>query len=65
MEWIRFHDEELHSWHLSPTIVRVSELEDKRGRVEVRMGDGRSVFKILTDKPIGNRPLGCLGVRQY
>ena len=25
-------------------------------------GEGRSAFKILTNKPIGNRPLGGLGV---
>jgi hypothetical protein len=26
------------------------------------MEEGRSVFKILTDKPAGKRPLGGLGV---
>ena len=43
-EWRRLHNEELHSLYRSPNMT---------GHV-ARMGEGRSAFKILTDKPTGD-----------
>ena len=58
-EWRRLHNEELHSLHPSPYIVRV--IKSRRlgwvGHV-VRMEQGRSAFIILIGKPAGKRPLG-------
>ena len=58
-EWRRLHNEELQSLYHSPNIVRV--IKSTRlgcpGHV-VRMGEGRSILKILTSKPTGNRTLG-------
>ena len=52
------HNEELHSVHRSPNIVRVGKSIRLRcaGNV-VRMEESTSAFKILTDKPTGKRPL--------
>ena len=59
MEWRRLHNEDLHSLYPSLNIVRVIKSRRLRwaGHV-VRMEEGRSVFKILTGKPTGKRPLG-------
>ena len=43
----------------SPNIVRVIKSRRLRWAGHVaRMEEGRSVFRVLTDKPIGKRPLG-------
>ena len=43
----------------SPNIIRVIKSRKLRWAGHVaRMEEGRSVFKILTGKPIGKRPLG-------
>ena len=57
-EWRRLHNEELDSLYRSPNIVRVIKSRRLRwiGHV-ARMEKGRSVFKILTGKPTGKRPL--------
>ena len=58
-EWIRLHNEELHSLYRSPNIVRVIKSIKLRWAGHVaRMEEGRSAFKILTGKSIGKRPLG-------
>ena len=58
-EWRRLHNEEVHSLYCPPNIIRV--IKSRRfkyaGHV-ARMEEGRSVFKILRDKPKGKRPLG-------
>ena len=48
----------------SPNIVKVIKCRRLRwaGHVD-RMEEGRSTFKILTDKPTGRRPLGRPGHR--
>ena len=52
-------NEELHSSHHSPNIVRVIKSRKLRWACNVaRMEESRSAFKILTDKPTGKRPLG-------
>ena len=58
-EWRRLHNEELHSFYRSPNIVKVI----KSGRLRwaghvARMEEGKSAFKMLTDKPTGKIPLG-------
>ena len=56
-EWIRLHNEELHSLYRSPNIVRVMNSRRLRWAGHVaRMEEGRSAFKIC--KPTGKRTLG-------
>ena len=58
-KWRRLHNEELHSLYRSPNIVRVIKSRRMRWAGHVaRMEEGRSAFKILTDKPTGKRTLG-------
>ena len=58
-EWRRLHNEELHSLHHSPNIVRVIKSRRLRWAGHVaRTKEGRSALKILTGKPTGKRPLG-------
>ena len=62
-EWRRLHNEELHSLYRSPNTVRVIKSRRLRWAGHVaRMEEGRSAFRILTDKPTGKSPLGDLGV---
>ena len=58
-EWRRLHNEELHSLYRSPNKVTMIKSRRMRWAGHVaRMEEGRSPFKILTDKPTGKRPLG-------
>ena len=58
-EWRKFHNEEPHSLHNSPNIVRVIKSRRLRWAGHLaRMEEGKSAFKILTGKPTGKRPLG-------
>ena len=58
-EWRRLHNEELHSLHLSPNIVRVIKSRRLRWAGHVAtIEEVRSAFTILTNKPTGKRPLG-------
>ena len=58
-EWKSLHNEELHSLYRSPNIVRVIKSRKlRRGGYVVRMEEGGSASKILTDNPTGKRPLG-------
>ena len=53
------NNEELHSVYCSPNILRVIKSRRLRWAGHVaRMEEGRSVFKMLTGKPTGKRPLG-------
>ena len=58
-QWKRLHNEEFHSLYRSPNIVEVIKSRRLRwaGHV-VTMEEGKRVFKILTVKPTGKRPLG-------
>ena len=57
MECRRLRNEELHSLYRLPNIVRVIKSIRLRWASHVaRMEEGRSAFKILTDKPKGKRP---------
>ena len=53
------HNEEFHSLYRSPNIVRVIKSRILRwaGHV-VRMEEGRSALKLLTDNPTGKSPFG-------
>ena len=52
-EWRKLQNEELHSLYRSPNILRVINSRRLRWAGHVaRMEEGRSVFKILTRKPI-------------
>jgi hypothetical protein len=55
----KVHNDELHSLYRSPNVVRMIKSRRLRwaGHV-VGMEEGRSAFKILTDKPTGKMPLG-------
>jgi hypothetical protein len=58
VEWKRFHNEELHTLHRSPNVVRV--IKSRRLRWaghEARIEEGRSALRILRSKPTGKRPL--------
>jgi hypothetical protein len=53
------HDNELHSLYSSPNIVRVIKSRRMRWAGHVaRMGEGRSVHRVLIGRPEGKRPLG-------
>ena len=55
----RLHNEEHHSFHRSPNIVRVIKSRRLRWTGHVaRMEESRCAFKILTGKPTGKRSLG-------
>jgi hypothetical protein len=57
--WRKLHNDELHSLHSSPNIVRVIKAKRLRwvGHV-ASMGEGRGVYRVLVGKPGGKRPLG-------
>ena len=58
-EWRRLQNEELHSLYRSLNTVRVIISRRLRWAGHVaRMKESRTVFKTLTDKPIGKRLLG-------
>ena len=55
----KLHNEELSDLYSVPNIVRV--VKSRRMRWEghvARMGEGRSVHRVLVGKPEGKRPLG-------
>jgi hypothetical protein len=52
-------NEELHNLYRSPNIVRGIKSRRLRWAGHLaRMEEGRNAFKILSGKPIGNRPIG-------
>ena len=56
-EWRKLHNEEVHSLYHLPNVVRI--VKSKRlWDFVARKEEDRSAFKILTGKPIGERPLG-------
>ena len=58
-KWRRLHTGKLHSLCCSLNVVSVIKSRRLRWAGHVaRMEEGRSIFKILTGKPIGKRPLG-------
>jgi hypothetical protein len=58
-EWRKLHNEELHDLYCSSIIVQVIKSRRIRGAGHVaRIGEGRSVYRVLVGKPEGKRPLG-------
>jgi hypothetical protein len=58
-EWRKLHNEELNDLYCSPNIVRVTKSRRMRWAGHVaRMGERRSVYRILVRKPEGKRLLG-------
>jgi hypothetical protein len=53
------HNDELHSLYSSPNIVRVIKSRRMRWAGHVaRIGEGRSVYRVLAGRSEGKRPLG-------
>ena len=58
-EWRKLHNEELHDLYCSPNIIRVIRSRRMRWAGHVaRMGERRSLFRVLVGKPEGMGPLG-------
>jgi hypothetical protein len=57
--WRKLHNDEIHSLYSSPNIFRVI---ISKGHM-ARMGEGRSVCRILVGRPEGKRSLGRPGRR--
>jgi hypothetical protein len=59
--WRKLHNEELHNFYISPSIIRMIKSRGKRCAGHVaRMEDKRIACRILVGKPEGRRPLGRL-----
>jgi hypothetical protein len=57
--WRKLHNDELHNFYSSPSIIRI--IKSKRMRwagYVARMGEKRNVYRLLVGKPEGKRPLG-------
>ena len=58
-EWRSLHNEDVNDLYSSPNIVRVIKSRRMRWAGHVaRMGDEKSVYRILVEKPGGKRSLG-------
>jgi len=58
-EWRKLHNEELNDLYCSPNIVRVIKSRIIRWAGHVaRMGEKRSVYRVLVGRTEGKRPLG-------
>jgi hypothetical protein len=57
--WRKLHNEELHNFYPSPSIIRTMKSRRMRWAGHVaRMGEKRNAYRILVGKPDGKRPLG-------
>jgi hypothetical protein len=57
--WRKLHNDEFNSLYSSPNTVRVIKSRRMRwARHVARMGEGRSVYRVLVGRPEGKRPLG-------
>jgi hypothetical protein len=56
--WRKLHNEELHNYYCSPSIIRMIKSRRMRwaGHID-RMGEKRSAYRILLGNLEGNRPL--------
>jgi hypothetical protein len=57
--WRKMHNEELHNFYSSTSIIRIIKSRRMRWAGHVaRMGEKRKVYRLLVRKPEGKRPLG-------
>jgi hypothetical protein len=57
--WRKLHNDELHSLYSSSNLIRVIKSRRMRWAGHVaRMGEGRSVYRVLIGRPERKRPLG-------
>jgi hypothetical protein len=58
-EWRKLHNEKLHDWYSSPSIIKIMKGRRMRwvGHV-VRIWETRNAYRLLVGKPEGGRPLG-------
>jgi hypothetical protein len=57
--WRKLHNEKLHHFYSSPSIIRIIKLRRVKWAGHVaRMGDKRNVYTLLVGKPEGKRLLG-------
>jgi hypothetical protein len=57
--WRKLHNEELHNFYSSPSIIRIIKSRRMRWAGHVaRMVGKRNVYRLLVGKPEGKRPLG-------
>jgi hypothetical protein len=55
----KLHNEELHSFYSSPSIIRMIKSRRMKWAGHVaQMGEKRNAYRILVGKPEGKRPLG-------
>jgi hypothetical protein len=58
-EWRTLHNEELHDFYSSPSIIRIMKARRTRWAGHVaRTREKRNAYKLLVGKPDGKRPLG-------
>jgi hypothetical protein len=56
--WRELHNEELHNWYCSPSIIIIIKSRRIRWTRHVaRMGEKRNAYRILVGKPEGKRLL--------
>jgi hypothetical protein len=57
--WRKLHNEELHKFYSSPSIIRIFKSRKMRWAGHVaRMRQNRNAYRILVGMPEGKRPLG-------
>jgi hypothetical protein len=62
-EWRKLHNEELNDLYCSRNVVRVIKSRSTRWAGDVaRMRERRGIYRVLTRKPEGKRPLARPGV---
>jgi hypothetical protein len=57
--WRKLHNEELHNFYSSPSIIRMIKSRRMRWTENVaRMGENSNAYRIIVGNPEGKRPLG-------
>jgi hypothetical protein len=57
--WRKLHNEELHNFYSSPSVIRMIKSRRMRWTGHVaRVGENRKAGRILVGRPEGKRPLG-------
>jgi hypothetical protein len=56
--WRKLHNEELHSLHSSPDIIRMMKSRRMKCAGYVARAEKRNAYRILVGRPEGERPLG-------